>query len=53
MTGRDISPDEYHKLSDRCLDSLTDCLEVLTEEYVGPDAEEFEAEYSVRGRPFL
>ncbi|PWN87831.1 Frataxin [Acaromyces ingoldii] len=42
----DISSDEYHKLSDRCLDSLTDCLEVLTEEYVGPDAEEFEAEYS-------
>lgn len=43
-----ISEDEYHDLADNCLNALTDSLEVLVESYDGPDADNYEAEYSVR-----
>lgn len=42
-----ISEDEYHEVADTCLDSLTDSLEQLVEAYDGPDADDYEAEYSV------
>ncbi|PWN35110.1 Frataxin [Meira miltonrushii] len=41
-----ISEDEYHEVADTCLDSLTDSLEQLVEAYDGPDADDYEAEYS-------
>lgn len=42
-----ISESDYHEVADTCLDSLTDSLEQLVEAYDGPDADDYEAEYSV------
>lgn len=48
MPSSQISESAYHDLADETLDSLTDSLEALVEEYDGPGADEYEAEYAVR-----